>query len=471
MAFMTAGLLMFSGCATDSTVTHRSADEARLSDGTTLAYAYMKDGDKLLKISTERDKKIDDDIEIIRITYGGFYPDYRMSHEVENGEKSPGCFVKMEDKDKDKKFCDSRYTGRQALYTGIASIVNAAATVTTVGLNVASGAISDPKFFQREQFLKIVKENRLPKYRKELLELYKSAASKEETLNRLYNKANKKYRKGLNDIKLSYNIKDRSGLVPSSRLKDISLPVEIVLDAPKRKSFDYKKDISFETSASNIEKVIVEMDEKIEKHFKKDYEEYEKYIKNGFDHYTLRGPNEYDYRYNDKIVYHLKIDIPKAVEYKPDTVKDLSIGATVEYADLKGMIPSKFVLEDSNNLKIEFYPDSNMMITAIGMNKTKSFLTLSSITGYYGSGANTLSGLNREIAPETTTLAKNSRYDVFSDKMKKSSIFSKMTASKAKKIVIDSGYAIKYRIMNTSLDHTIYNTKKYSLYDIYLQYI
>jgi len=153
MALLTAGALIFTGCATDSVQKRKSADEVRLSNGTTLAYAYMKDGEKLLKITTKRDGEIDDDIEIIRITYGGFYPDYSMSREVESGEKSPGCFVKMDDKDKDKKFCESHYTGRQALSTGIASIVNAAVTVTTVGLNVASGAISDPKFFQREEFL------------------------------------------------------------------------------------------------------------------------------------------------------------------------------------------------------------------------------------------------------------------------------------------------------------------------------
>ena len=471
MALVTTGLLLFSGCATDSAVTQRGANEARLSSGTTLAYAYMKDGEKVVKISTKRDGKVDDDIEIIRITYGGFYPDYDMSREVEKGEKSPGCFVKMDDNDKNKKFCESRYTGRQALYTGIASIVNAAATVTTVGLNVASGAISDPKFFQREQFLEIVKGNDLPKYRKVLLELYKSAESKERSIDGLYSEAYNNYRKGAGNIRISYNIVDRSGMVPPSTLKEITLPVEIVPDAPERKSFDYKKEINFEASAADIEKVLAETGEKIENRFKKDYEEYEKYIKEGFDHYALRGPSEYDYRHNDRVTYHLKTDIPKSVEYRPDTAKNLTIGATVEYADLKGMIPSKFLLEDNKNLKMEFHPDSNMIITAIGTNKTKSFLTISSITAYYGSGANTLSGLNREIAPETTTLAKNSRYDLFSDKMKKSSIFSKMTAAKAKKIVIDSGYAVKYRIMNTNLDHTIYDTEKYSLYDIYLQYI
>jgi hypothetical protein len=464
-----ASLFFLAGCGGNQpkVADVHDARKVILSDSRTIAYAYMKNGEKLVRISTSREKPRENE-EIIRITRGGFYPDYSMNREVALGKKSPGCLVHMSPKDKDYAICHSHYMGREALYTGVATIVNTVATVTTVGLNVASGAITDPKFFHFETFEKAIKANDLFHYRDMILEAVNLSAKRSKDIEKLYDRSFSVYRDNAKEITFAYEIKDRSGLLPSRN--DIEFPVRVVLDAPKRKRFDYEKLIDFSVTPEIFDNRMANVKNAILSESKSEEEAYRKYLKEKFDHYVVHCPKTYTYEYNEHIHFHTILKAPERVAYKPGKPMKVGIYATVDYADLYAMLPKKFHLEDKN-LVADFMADSNAWISVIVSNRTQSFVTVKSLTSYYLNLVSNLSGIRREIAPESKTLTSNSRYDLLSDIMKKRADFSKMTKSEAKKTHVNYGYAIKYRINNTNIEKSIYKTRKISLYDIYKSYI
>ena len=143
---------------------------------------------------------------------------------------------------------------------------------------------------------------------------------------------------------------------------------------------------------------------------------------------------------------------------------------TVSSATVTKMFPKSFVLEDKN-IHVDFVTNSNLIVSAIAVNKTKSFINVKSLTSYYKSAVFNQSNIDREIAPDSTTLQTNSGYDMFSNDMKNSSNFYKITKSKAQDIKINYGFAVKYHLNNTNEDKSIYETKKHSLYNIIKEYI
>ncbi len=122
-------------------------------------------------------------------------------------------------------------------------------------------------------------------------------------------------------------------------------------------------------------------------------------------------------------------------------------------------------------MNINFELNTNATVSVIAENKTKSFVTTKSLTSYYKSDVYSMSDIDREISPEAITVSGNSNYSLLSDKMIDSSNFKGITKAKAKSIKINYGYAVKYRLNNTNLNKSIYDTKKYSLYSIFKQYL
>jgi hypothetical protein len=62
-------------------------------------------------------------------------------------------------------------------------------------------------------------------------------------------------------------------------------------------------------------------------------------------------------------------------------------------------------------------------------------------------------------------------YDLLSGDMIKESAFEKVTKKKASNTYITYGFASKYRINNTNVDQSLYSTAKYSLLELYKQYL
>ncbi len=75
MATVTSGLLLCSSAMA----------EAQISYFGTLGYAYMQGGTKLIEVSLDL-KPVAENVEIIRITDGGFFPNYEMDDKQLKGD-------------------------------------------------------------------------------------------------------------------------------------------------------------------------------------------------------------------------------------------------------------------------------------------------------------------------------------------------------------------------------------------------
>lgn len=183
-----------------------------LSKNDAIAYAYMKNGDKLSHITFQYQEP-ENGYEVIQIKQNGFYPDFKMLPDEESGKESPGCFTNMSAEDKNYKFCKSYYTERTISSTGVSILWNVATTVTTVGLNVATGTIGDIKYFNQDKFLAIVKENNLIEIRDRIIELKSLENTHNNELVKTYKEEHNKYNENVKNISFDYTYLDKSGLL------------------------------------------------------------------------------------------------------------------------------------------------------------------------------------------------------------------------------------------------------------------
>lgn len=466
-------LLTLSGCGGSQAglqLNSSDSNEPKMQNGDAIAYAYMENGNKLAFIKTKYEKP-KDGFEVIKINSSGFYPDYSMEPKVESGANSPGCLVLMKDTDETYKFCKSNYTERKVLYSGVAVAWNAAATVTMLGTNVATGTFADPKFFNKDTFLKIVKDNDLRKYQAEILLLRNYAYQKANEISRLYDKALLDYKNNKSKIFISYSIEDKSGLFVQSSFDRY---YEVLLNIPNEKSYSYLSlfnDKTFDNANKNFKEDIALIKKSIDEQYFKDTEEYEKYLTLNFNSYKLAGEASKIMKINDNISFFVTSKAPsQEIPYKLGEKIDINIPVTIEYANVKRMIPKEYALDDINlNLRIK--NKNSLNINGVISNKTSSFITIKSLTSYYGGLVHNIPSLNKEFAPESKDLNDGAQYSVITSEMDKKSNFEQITKSKAKSIKINYGYAVKYKINDTNIEKSIYNTKDYSLYDVIQEYL
>lgn len=470
IAVIASGILLCSGAYAD--------EEVLLSDSKTLGYAYMQDGTKVVKVSMDSNELHEKDVELIRITEYGFYPMYSMNSSQASGTGAEGCGSNglMDDKStpNNKLFCASHYTGRHALASTLNTSLAAGAAFFSFGTSLIVG-FPDPKFFDKESFLKTVKENNLQKYRTELLEinakkqeLIKYAEQKNQQLEALYTKAFNDYSSNQEKIAFNYIVNDKSGLMQN---KDVDGGYSVVLDAPAKKSYTYMPLITAETlTKENALSQIANLKEKIDQQYQKDAKEYAGYIASSFKNYKIAGQSTKRFVHNNNISFDAKLKAPNEVAYVLGKKITIDIPITVESANLSNMVPLEYVLNDANFQAI-MKADSNLAINGVLSNKTQSFITVKSLTGYYQNLVNNISNLDKELAPESKDLDDGTRYSLLSSSMKEKSYFSNMTKSKAESTKINYGFAIKYKVNDTNIEKAIYNTKNFSLYDIYRQYL
>ncbi|MDD5052601.1 MAG: hypothetical protein PHO27_07720 [Sulfuricurvum sp.] len=448
------------------------ADEPQLSPYGEIAYAYMQDGTKLVKITTQLEDYNKDNIEIIRITNGGFYPNYSMNSKTEEGKGGEkGCLAHMSDDSKDLSFCRSHYTSREALMTGFATLFNAAATFTTVGLNVATGALADPKYFHKNDFLEVVKNSDIQKYREALIALNTYAMNKGNEINNLYTQAYNDYTDNKKMISIIYTLQDKSDLFQA---KEIDGGYYVELNAPQRKTYEYMSFLNKEIFAQendNLDTHIEQIKNKIDDQFNKDMSEYKKYITDNFKNYKLIGQPSKMYPYNNKISFYASIKTPaKEIPYTLGKKTTITVPVTVEYANVQGMIPQEYAIQDGN-FNMVMRTNSGLSVNGIMSNKTQSFITVKSLTSYYQSLVYNVSNMDKELAPEARDLDDGTSYSLITTAMSAKSNFEKVTKNSAQKIKLNYGYAVKYKVNDTNIEKAIYNTKNYSLYDVIQQYI
>lgn len=476
---MFISLLIFGlfGCSDESPQpkldSNKKITEAQLGKGIILGYAHMQNGDQLISIDHNITEK--PNTETVLITTKGFYPNYNLynsnSHECgrfrlnERGESID---------DSKTAFCSSHYVEQHtSSMVGNAVEDSIFGTITSAIGSLSTGKInpvySITKFFNKNKFLRIMDKNKLPYFRKKLLKLHKIANDKKVLTNQIYKKYLEKYTQNVNNIKFIYNIQDESKLLP---LKILSGDYQIVLNPPYKKVYSFTSIVdSFSATPTDFDSKYLSAINKINNQFKEYKKEYEAYLTAGFNNYKLEGPREKIFKYNDHISFNSTIKAPLDIKYNPGKKIKIPIIIVVKSAILKNMFPKYFSLIDSN-MKIVFRVNPNITVSTIAENKTTSFVTIKSLTSYYNNDVYNKSNINREISPESATLPENSTYLLLSnEEMKNSSIFRNITKKNISKFKIRYGYAAKYHINNTNIDRSMYNTKKYSLYSIFKQYL
>ena len=301
-----------------------------------------------------------------------------------------------------------------------------------------------------------------------LSKLKKIAESKQNELQQMYQSYFNKYNENISNIKLAYKVQDKSGLLKSKKL---DAGYSIVLNVPRKKEYNYDSILnSYSAINSDYDNEYTKAVAKINYQFEEDKKEYKAYLRTAFKTYKIEGSKEKTFKHNEYISFESIVKAPSEIKYNLGKNIKVPVTIIIKSATLTHMVPKQFTLNDSN-MNISFEINSNTNISVIAKNKTKSFITLKSLTSYYKNDVYNLSKLDREISPETTTLSSNSNYSLLSDTMISASNFKGITKAKAKYIKINYGYAVKYRLNNTNVNKSMYDTKKYSLYDIFQQYL
>ena len=452
-------------------VSNNKTKEAHLGNGSVIGYAYMQNGDKLLSINDGNTIE-KDNIETVLITTSGFYPSYSLKYASDH--QCGRLYVKGKLSDwTETAFCKSIYTN-----SGTGDVVG---NTLWNSLLVPIGAIANPgqtakgkpiyhltKQFNKTKFLEIMVENKLPYFRKKLLKLYKLAKNKEILIEEIYEPYFQEYSNNIDNIELVYNTQDKSKLLS---IKNLNGDYRVVLNAPEKKNYTYTSVLnSFSATPANFDNKYADMVNKINHQFEEDKKEYKAYLETAFSTYKIEGPKQKTFKHNEHISFESIIKAPSEIKYKLGKKIQIPVTIIVKSATLTNMIPKQFKLSDSS-MNVNFESNSNGTVSVIAENKTKSFITAKSLTSYYKSDVYSISNIDREISPETTTLSSNSNYSLLSDTMISASNFKGITKAKAKSIKINYGYAVKYRLNNTNVNKSMYDTKKYSLYNIFQQYL
>ena len=465
-------VLAISGCGGETPKpSYKSNNEhAQFGNGSLLAYAYLKNGKVLVSINDTK-AIADNSVETVLMTTGGFYPSYRFSS---RGQECGRYYIKGRLNDwTNTAFCKSNYTSSSATSVVGNTLWNSLLTPIATVVHPIDSVSGEPiykstKAFDKELFLEIMSENKLPALRQKLVSLKKLADEKETILENMYTPYFNEYNENLANIEIVYNIQDKSQLLPTKKL---DADYRVVLNAPDKKEYKYASFLaSFVATPENFDNKYADVVNKINHQFEEDKKEYKTYLKTAFTTYKLEGPKNKTFIHNENVSFVSSIKAPSEIKYRKGKRIKIPVTIVVNSATLTHMIPKIFILSDSN-MDVTFEANSDATISVIAENKTTSFVTAKSLTSYYNRDVYSLSNIDREISPETTTLSENSNYSLLSDKMIKASDFEGITKAKAKSIKMNYGYAVKYRINNTNLNKSMYSTKKHSLYSIVQEYL
>ncbi|WP_456485093.1 hypothetical protein [Hydrogenimonas sp.] len=462
-------LLIVTGCGSATQpsmpVSQTHPSSIRLHDGRAIAYAYMKEGTRLVKISTSKEAP-KEGVEIVKITEYGFYPDYTIPK-----KGSQGCIYSAVIDDKKRggkyRYCHSFYTESTMSGKAFDLLGNALITIGTAGLNAATGTVSRVMEFNRQKFLEEVEKNDLPEYRDAIVQLRQLAQKRAMENNRIYDELYRRYTDYAKTIVVEQKTVDKSGLLPDGA--KIEVDFTIIQDRPSRRRFGY--DTTIEATPADFSKKIEAQKERILSKSAEDAKNYRIELDRELENYRFTTPKDINHSYNDHITFHVSVEAPEIISRTPEKPAKVTLTSIVRSADLIYMLPRHTQLKDSN-IETDFVPSNTFgFVEAIAANKTKSFVTLKTLTIYYHNKVYTLANLNREIAPESVTLPGNSHYQLLPGNWRDVATFENMTLPKVERISIDYGYALKYRIEKTNLDRSIYRTDTYRLYDIYKSYM
>lgn len=164
---------------------------------------------------------------------------------------------------------------------------------------------------------------------------------------------------------------------------------------------------------------------------------------------SCRASSEKNFDFHLLCPYNLKVSDGKVVGTIPVTVTGMS-------ADR--LIVETFSISDENiALRLKG--------SKIGLsNKTDKFISIESISFYYGDLISTPANLLVELSPHAKLLEKN-KIDLHRDFTIdwKELKYEKLTKKRSQSETIDFGFAVKYRVHETNNNKTLYDTKTYTI--------
>lgn len=153
-------------------------------------------------------------------------------------------------------------------------------------------------------------------------------------------------------------------------------------------------------------------------------------------------------------VYNIELDVSclKPVITSNNTIL---VKVSLNYVTLKTPLPEKLILNDKN-LILE-YNDGNINFH----NKSKKYIRIEAVSVYFDGDISTKNKFGYELPPQSSS--KNGVNISSIGNNSYQSIDFRIDGSKYSKKVFDFGFAVKYKTMNSSKEHTLYKVKKYSV--------
>ena len=155
-----------------------------------------------------------------------------------------------------------------------------------------------------------------------------------------------------------------------------------------------------------------------------------------------------------------ELSCPKNITVKNDKLS-FGVDAKVLALDFKNILPTTY--KTSNNEISLNFKDGKINIS----NKTNKFLKVDSFSFYHNHKIASKYALNRELPPSSDIYLFN--LDSMSGLISWDDIsFDSLTLNKANNKKLEYGFAIKYRVVDSNLEKTLYETKWYRLSDLVL---
>lgn len=190
-----------------------------------------------------------------------------------------------------------------------------------------------------------------------------------------------------------------------------------------------------------------------------DKKDYSQYVKNSFEkaYYSFEGTQKNTVKYKNGISVNYHCQSPYKINYTYGEKINIDIKVIVDSLNFYHIAPNDFAISDKN-MQINFEYPGDEVIAATFVNKTKEYLSALSVTSYYKDQVFTHLDFNLELAPMSSKKYPVRQHLDFD--------FKNITREFAEKTFVDYGYALKYKIINTNIEKTIYDTKKYRLIDL-----
>ncbi|WP_281649198.1 hypothetical protein [Parendozoicomonas sp. Alg238-R29] len=134
--------------------------------------------------------------------------------------------------------------------------------------------------------------------------------------------------------------------------------------------------------------------------------------------------------------------------------KDFNVNFTIHSINYEKVLPKSMIFEDGK-VKVTF-DGHNFHI----QNKTESYITINSLSFYHNSRIASFSKLDYEVSPLAESVFSSLNNLTLNYRAIE---FSNITKSKAQKKSIKYGIALKYKVINTNQEKTLFKTKPYIL--------